>query len=162
MSPKRPTPISPLDRFRPAETVKSHAKTHLTPMTDTASRSPEPHHARGSVRHSGRPVKVIHLGGRPHAPSQPSTAQTPAPTQPKTPTQSAPLRAYLAEELLTPAEAAGVLRLSEKTLANWRSKGTGYGPTYRKVGGRVRYMYRDVTGFIEAGVRARIEGGEGE
>lgn len=39
--------------------------------------------------------------------------------------------------LLTPAEMAARLKVSEKTLANNRSKGVG--PKFRKVGGRVRY-----------------------
>lgn len=42
-----------------------------------------------------------------------------------------------ARKYLTPAEAAAHLRVSAKTLANWRSNGTG--PTYKKVGSRVVY-----------------------
>lgn len=44
--------------------------------------------------------------------------------------------------LLTPAEVAGELRITEKTLANWRSLGRG--PAFVKVGGRVRYRRQAV------------------
>lgn len=38
---------------------------------------------------------------------------------------------------LTPVEAAALLRVTPKTLANWRSAGTG--PAFKKIGGRVVY-----------------------
>jgi DNA-binding transcriptional MerR regulator len=39
-------------------------------------------------------------------------------------------------------EVAAYLRLSPQTLRNWRTAGTG--PQARKVGGRLRYDWRDV------------------
>ena len=39
--------------------------------------------------------------------------------------------------LIAPGEMAARLKLTEKTLANLRSKGTG--PKWTKIGGRVRY-----------------------
>jgi len=43
---------------------------------------------------------------------------------------------------ITPAEAAALLRLSPKTLANWRSQKIG--PVHHKVGRVVRYRRHDV------------------
>jgi len=50
--------------------------------------------------------------------------------------------------LLTPAQVAVQLGISEKTLANWRS--LGHGPDSMKLGGRVRYEEAAVDAFIEA------------
>ena len=48
-------------------------------------------------------------------------------------------------KFLTPQEAGGLLRISTRTLANWRSQGSG--PCYRKLGGRVVYPLRGVMDF---------------
>lgn len=56
-------------------------------------------------------------------------------------------------EFLIPAEAAGLLRISARTLANWRSQGIG--PKYQKIGGRVVYHIEDVMG---SGVEIRAQG----
>lgn len=58
------------------------------------------------------------------------------------PTNEGRRQNYNSNDLLVPAEAADVLRLSDKTLANWRSKGVG--PRFHKVGGRIRYRYGDL------------------
>lgn len=49
---------------------------------------------------------------------------------------------------LTPQEAAAFLGFSIKTLANWRSAGTG--PAYQSVNGRVRYRYSALVAFQDA------------
>lgn len=49
---------------------------------------------------------------------------------------------------LTPAELAKRLRVSVKTLANWRV--TGRGPAFIKVGGFVRYSEFEITRWEEA------------
>ena len=54
-------------------------------------------------------------------------------------------------QLLTESEAAEFLRLKPKTLARWRWAGTG--PTYRKIGGAVRYAISDLDKFLEASTR---------
>ena len=43
---------------------------------------------------------------------------------------------------LLPSEASMILRVSPKTLANWRWRGTG--PKYRKHGGTVVYSIEDI------------------
>lgn len=52
------------------------------------------------------------------------------------------------DRLLTPAETASVLRLEEHTLASWRVRAPERLP-FVKVGGRVRYRYRDVARLVE-------------
>lgn len=47
---------------------------------------------------------------------------------------------------MTPEEAAQLLRISARTLSNWRSAGTG--PTYKKIGGRVVYPRQAVVSFF--------------
>lgn len=55
--------------------------------------------------------------------------------------------------LLTPKEAAAFLRVSEKTLEGWRSKGTG--PKFRRLGHRtVRYLQADLIDW--AGISAPV------
>lgn len=46
----------------------------------------------------------------------------------------------------TPSEAAKILSLSERTLANWRSKCAGI--AYVKIGGKVFYREEDINNFI--------------
>ena len=51
-------------------------------------------------------------------------------------------------ELLTPAEAARLLRVSKATLATWRTQARG--PKYRKLGERmVRYTAEDVLAWAK-------------
>jgi excisionase family DNA binding protein len=46
----------------------------------------------------------------------------------------------------TPGEVADYLKIPVKTLAEWRSKGTG--PRYHKVGVHVRYDWNDVRAWL--------------
>lgn len=50
------------------------------------------------------------------------------------------------DELMTANDVADVLGLSTGTLANWRS--LGMGPTYVKLGGRVRYRASGVNSWV--------------
>jgi excisionase family DNA binding protein len=54
--------------------------------------------------------------------------------------------------LLTTDEVAALLRLSASILNKWRLSGRG--PTYVKVGTRVRYRLEDVAAFIAASTRS--------
>lgn len=60
------------------------------------------------------------------------------------------------DDLLTEREVADRLRVSEKTLQNWRWCGEG-GPRAIKLGKRaVRYRRADVEAFIEAGSTGEV------
>lgn len=50
-------------------------------------------------------------------------------------------------DLMTPSEAAAVLRLPEATLRQWRYLGRG--PAYMKVGKHIRYRQADLTKWID-------------
>ena len=51
------------------------------------------------------------------------------------------------ESLATPEQVSDYLQIPVKTLAKWRSEGTG--PNYRKPGGRhVRYDWADVRDWV--------------
>ena len=54
--------------------------------------------------------------------------------------------------LIRETEAARILDVSPMTLRHWRSAGTG--PSYVKIGGRVRYRTSDLDDWIEAQVIA--------
>jgi predicted DNA-binding transcriptional regulator AlpA len=56
------------------------------------------------------------------------------------------------ERLLSPNEAATMLGMSEKNLANWRLGGTE-GPKHVRIGSRIAYRRTDVVEFIAACVR---------
>lgn len=63
-------------------------------------------------------------------------------------------------QLVSTAKAAEMLDMSEGTLRYWRC--AGIGPTYHRVGGRVRYDVTDLHTFVSAGrqvpsVRASVE-----
>lgn len=58
---------------------------------------------------------------------------------------------HSAPVFLTTREAAKVLRLSSKTLEKLRC--TGGGPSFRKLGKRVLYMYGDLTAWADANLR---------
>lgn len=55
--------------------------------------------------------------------------------------------------LMTPAEVAAVLRVSEKTLKNWRS--LRYGPPFIKIGGSVRYRRQSIERWLNQIPEAR-------
>ena len=50
--------------------------------------------------------------------------------------------------LLTTAEAATFVRLSRRTLEDYRTKGTG--PTYRRLGKKIYYRPEDLNNWIDA------------
>lgn len=52
---------------------------------------------------------------------------------------------------VSPSRAAEMLGLSPGTMANWRWSGTG--PSYCKVGGRVRYRLRDLSDYLDGATR---------
>ncbi|GAA0202881.1 hypothetical protein GCM10008944_20700 [Cytobacillus oceanisediminis] len=58
-----------------------------------------------------------------------------------------PKPSILGSPLLTPADVGEHLRLSEKTLANWRCQGRG--PAYLRVGRDIRYRAADVLAWLE-------------
>lgn len=51
-------------------------------------------------------------------------------------------------DLLTPPEAADFLKVSVKTLNNWRW--TGAGPAFKKIGRSVLYDFEDIKSFVSA------------
>lgn len=63
---------------------------------------------------------------------------------------SAPLSssAPAVSRLSTPVEVAGFLRVTERTLTDWRYRGVG--PRYVKVGSLVRYRQADIDMWLEA------------
>jgi excisionase family DNA binding protein len=54
-------------------------------------------------------------------------------------------------EWLTPDEAARYLSLKPKTLEAYRHEGRG--PSYRKIGNRIRYSTRELDRWVEGGGR---------
>ncbi len=52
--------------------------------------------------------------------------------------------------LLTPAELAELLEVSERTLEDWRSPGGPIGPPFIKMGGRIRYRWSSVEDWLAA------------
>ncbi|WP_311209502.1 MULTISPECIES: helix-turn-helix domain-containing protein [unclassified Aeromicrobium] len=58
-----------------------------------------------------------------------------------------PGKNVLGTPLLTPADVGEHLRLSEKTLANWRCQGRG--PAFLRVGRDIRYRPEDVLAWLE-------------
>lgn len=58
--------------------------------------------------------------------------------------------------LMTPADAAAYLSVSQKTLAQWRWKGTG--PVFVPVGRLIRYRMTDLESW--AASRARTHAGD--
>lgn len=59
---------------------------------------------------------------------------------------------YQLDELLRDRQAAAVLNVSPKTLANWRVCGTG--PRFVKSGRLVTYRYADLQAFVAASSRS--------
>mgnify|MGYP001203675018 CR=1 FL=1 len=53
---------------------------------------------------------------------------------------------------LTTSQAAEILGLSAKTLANWRVSGKG--PEFHRLGGAVRYHPNDLNAWVERGKRS--------
>ncbi|MCA9501881.1 MAG: helix-turn-helix domain-containing protein [Spirochaetaceae bacterium] len=54
----------------------------------------------------------------------------------------------MADSPLTETQAAERVGIKPGTLAHWRSAGTG--PPYVKVGGRVRYLTRDLDDWLDS------------
>jgi predicted site-specific integrase-resolvase len=52
------------------------------------------------------------------------------------------------DPVLSPAEAAELLRVEPRTLETWRYRGQG--PTYVKIGGRVWYPKHELEAYIDA------------
>lgn len=61
-----------------------------------------------------------------------------------TPAQAAP------DEVLTPTEAASLLKVPARTLDSWRNRRTG--PRFHRVGRHVRYLRADVLEWLDAQV----------
>ena len=59
----------------------------------------------------------------------------------------------MAQRNLTAAETAAWLGISERTLANWRSKGRG--PRYCLLRTRIRYREADISEFLATHARRR-------
>ncbi|MER9104428.1 helix-turn-helix domain-containing protein [Mesorhizobium sp. M0848] len=59
---------------------------------------------------------------------------------------------YSDSALLRPPQAAKVLKVRPKTLANWRV--SGMGPAFTKLGGAIVYRYSDLQAFIAKGSRS--------
>ena len=55
-----------------------------------------------------------------------------------------------ASDILSQDETAQLLRLSAKTLANWRARARG--PRYVKMGGVILYRRADLDAYLEASV----------
>ncbi|MER9313541.1 helix-turn-helix domain-containing protein [Mesorhizobium australicum] len=70
----------------------------------------------------------------------------------RAPEKQAKLPHYSDSDLLRPPEAAEVLKVKPKTLANWRVSGVG--PKFTRLGGAVLYRYDDLRAFIVAGSRS--------
>lgn len=54
------------------------------------------------------------------------------------------------ESLLRPGEAAEFLRVAVATLKDWRGRLHGIGPSFIRVGGRVRYSLRDLRRYVKS------------
>ncbi len=57
-------------------------------------------------------------------------------------------------QLLTTSEAAIYLKVSPRTLDNWRSLGTG--PQFIKVGALVRYRHEDIEAYLNRRTQASV------
>jgi len=53
-------------------------------------------------------------------------------------------------QLLTNREAAEFLRITPKTLENWRANGNKYGIRFTRVGGRVFYFAEDLQKWLNS------------
>jgi hypothetical protein len=72
------------------------------------------------------------------------------PTQSATPTADGAPRS---SELITPAQAADLLRVRAKVLERWR--GTGEGPAFVRLSSKtIRYRREDIDAFVAGRVRA--------
>ena len=65
--------------------------------------------------------------------------------------QKADRASYSPDALLNSQQAAELMGISEKTLANWRVSGAG--PRFVKVGGRVAYRNFDLESFVSANLK---------
>lgn len=64
--------------------------------------------------------------------------------------------AIAAQDILVTKEAARLMRMSHRTLEDWRL--TGDGPPYLKVGRRVLYRLADLLEFLDGAVRRNTGG----
>ncbi|WP_026316522.1 helix-turn-helix transcriptional regulator [Actinokineospora enzanensis] len=60
----------------------------------------------------------------------------------------------LPTRLWTTEELAELLRLPEKTLAEWRHKGTG--PAFVRMGKHVRYRPEDIAAWLDASTEGQL------
>ncbi|ETA72669.1 MULTISPECIES: helix-turn-helix domain-containing protein [Mesorhizobium] len=79
------------------------------------------------------------------------------PLPPKLPERRPKRRRYREGELVTPAQTARFLKVSVKTLANWRVKGDG--PVFKKIGSSVVYDFADLKSFVATRSRASTSAG---
>ena len=68
---------------------------------------------------------------------------------------------YQPTDLLNSLQAAELLGLSVKTLANWRVSGQHDLP-YRRIGGAIRYQYADLQAFADSHKRLNTSQSKGE
>ncbi|MBX8802011.1 helix-turn-helix domain-containing protein [Pseudochrobactrum asaccharolyticum] len=68
-------------------------------------------------------------------------------------TRKHPTSTYELTDLLNAQQAASVLGLSFKTLANWRVSGN-HSLKYIKIGGAIRYQYSDLIAFSDINKRS--------
>lgn len=85
---------------------------------------------------------INHLAGTPAAPTSFHRASADLPTA------ATNFSVLLPTDLLTPEQVAGVLGLSPRTLAAWRSSRRSDLP-WIKVGARIRYRRGDVVAWLE-------------
>lgn len=72
----------------------------------------------------------------------------------------APAPVYTAEQLLKPEDAARVLCVATKTLAQWRVSGNG--PRFSKIGRSVVYKHADLIDFADRQTRSSTSDTGGE
>lgn len=66
-------------------------------------------------------------------------------------TPDPPTKRYRSADLLRTKAAAAYLKISQKTLANWRVAGSG--PRFIKAGGTVSYRVAELKSFVDSRVR---------
>ncbi len=75
--------------------------------------------------------------------------------EPSSKSASSNIGQYQVDDLLTPAQTAKALTVTEGTLSVWRSTGR-YNLPYVKVGRWVRYRWGDVLNFIESRTQTQV------
>lgn len=80
-----------------------------------------------------------------------------APVEPVAQAPAAPSVQDAGADLITPDEAAALLKVGRKVLERWR--GAGGGPAYLRFNAKtIRYRQRDVQAFIDGSVRTNTAG----